>query len=101
MGGLNLMLKVLRSEKDATSTAANTWEVIAGDASGVVTLRLTNDEHAKACQPEASIRVQNARTFMNNGFIRVIIDKWGVLKAADAPFDFDVNTAKDISSAEY
>lgn len=99
--GLNLMLKVVRSEEDTTSTAVKTWEVIAGDASGVVTLRLTNDEHAKACQPEASIRVQNARTSMTNGCIRVVIDKWGVLKAADTAFDFDVSTANDISSVEY
>lgn len=67
---------------------------------GVVTLRLISEEHAEACQTDASIRVQNARVLMKNGFIRVIVDKWGVLKTADSPLEFDVKTDKDVSATK-
>jgi len=98
--GLNLMLKVIESKED-TSDPRKTWEVVAGDETGVVTLRLIDEEHAKVCQVGASVRIQNARVMMAKGFIRVIIDKWGVLKSAESPVEFDVKTDKDVSATEY
>jgi len=98
--GLNLKLKVINVERD-DAAKVNTWEVIAGDGTGVLKLRLFDEDHATACQKDASIRVQNALVLMKNGYIRVVINKWGVLKVADSPFDFDVKVDKDISATEY
>merc|ERR1711862_194796 len=95
-----------------TTAKVKTWEVVAGDQTGVVTLRLISEEHAKVCEKDASIRVQNARVLMRSGanrgndgaksgFIRVIIDTWGVLKPADSPLAFEVKSDHDVSSTEY
>eukprot|EP00927_Polykrikos_kofoidii_P007402 TRINITY_DN13031_c0_g1_i1.p1 TRINITY_DN13031_c0_g1~~TRINITY_DN13031_c0_g1_i1.p1 ORF type:complete len:554 (-),score=113.70 TRINITY_DN13031_c0_g1_i1:222-1883(-) len=98
--GLNLKLKVVRKEADCDAKT-KAWNVVAGDASGVVTLRLSDSAHADICEPGKFIRVQNSRVIMVKGFMRVIIDKWGVLKAADVPLDFDVKTDNDVSASQY
>ena len=38
---------------------------------------------------------------MMKGFIRVVVDKWGVLKAADKDHDFEPLASKDISAISY
>jgi dienelactone hydrolase len=98
--GLNLMLKVVKSEEVADAKT-KTMDVVAGDASGVVTLRIVDDEYIKTCTDGASIRVQNARVLMIKGHIRVIVDKWGVLKPVETAHDFEVNNGKDVSATEY
>lgn len=97
--GLNLMLKVVRSQ-EVEDAKSKTVDVVAGDASGVVTLRIVNEEYIKTCADGASIRVQNARVLMAKGHIHVIVDKWGVLKPVDS-LDFEVNEDKDVSATEY
>merc|ERR1719240_2284444 len=52
-------------------------------------------------QPDASLRLQNAKVVMIKGFIRVVVDKWAVLKKADADCEFEVKTDKDIAAVEY
>lgn len=98
--GLNLMVKVL-SSKQVTEAKSTAREVVVGDQTGTVKLRVINEEHAKVCQDGASIRIQNARVMMINGFIRVIVDKWGVLRAADTVLDFEVNADTDVSATEF
>jgi len=38
---------------------------------------------------------------MVKGFIRVAVDKWAVMKAAETPLDAEPNSANDMSSTEY
>merc|ERR1712039_557118 len=95
---LNLMLKVVKCEE---TVAGKQWEAVLGDDSGVVTFSLRNKDHADLCKAGNSLRVQNARVLMIKGYIRVIIDKWAVMKAADEPIEGEVNAGKDISAVEY
>merc|ERR1740121_594756 len=95
---LNFMLKVVKCEE---TVAGKQWEAVLGDDSGVVTFSLRNKDHADLCKAGNSLRVQNARVLMIKGFIRVIVDKWAVMKAADAPVEGEANTDKDMSAVEY
>eukprot|EP00928_Gymnodinium_smaydae_P044967 TRINITY_DN30014_c0_g1_i1.p1 TRINITY_DN30014_c0_g1~~TRINITY_DN30014_c0_g1_i1.p1 ORF type:complete len:610 (-),score=142.38 TRINITY_DN30014_c0_g1_i1:98-1831(-) len=105
-GGINLMLKSVSVEElkpeGNNSNMPRTGEVVAGDASGIVTLRLRDEEQAECCKlAGTSLRLQNARVNMINGKIRLAVDKWAVLKKADAQLDFEVNLSNDISATEY
>merc|ERR1712039_838089 len=97
---LNLTLKCVKCE-EKSNDKGKFWEAVLGDETGIVTFSLRDEKHAALCKAGASVRVQNARVLMQGGFIRVIIDKWGVLKAADAAYDFEVNSAKDVSATEF
>jgi len=95
--GLNLMLKCVKCDKEAEGK----WEAVLGDETGVVTFSLRSEVHAELCKPGNSIRVQNARVVMVNGFIRAIIDKWAVMKAADEALNLVPKVDKDVSAIEY
>lgn len=98
--GLNLMLKCVKCE-EVEAGAAKMWEAVLGDDTGVVTFRLRDSTHADLCKPGSSLRIQNAKVVMFNGRIRVVADKWSVLKTADEKLDFEPKTAKDISETEF
>merc|ERR1711957_410344 len=70
----------------ATESTQSTWakEVHAGDESGSVVLSIRSDAQGAVCTAGALIRVQNAHVRMIKGHIRLIVDKWAVLKAAEA-----------------
>merc|ERR1712190_260993 len=93
---VNLKLKCVSCEKMASS-----WEVVAGDDSGIVKLLLRNSEQAELCKSGAGLRVQNARVVMVDGFIRLLIDKWAVLKADSESASMEVNSKNDVSAVEY
>merc|ERR1712228_825585 len=95
--GLNLMLKVVSCQEDAAASV-KTWEVVAGDTSGSVIVSLRNERHAQLCSAGASIRVQNAHAKMLRRHIRIIVDKWAMMRASDSPLAFEVNTSNDISA---
>merc|ERR1712166_925969 len=86
--GINLMLKCVSCKK---LEGCDSWEAVVGDESGVVTLLLRIDEQAGLCKDGASLRLQNARVVMVNGFIRVVVGKWGVLKST-GDLTINVNT---------
>merc|ERR1711948_209747 len=96
--GLNLMLKAVKCEE---TEPGKTWEAVLGDDTGIVTFSLKKKEHANVCAPGSAVRVQNARVLMIKGFIRVIIDKWAVLKAANTPVEAEPKTGNDVSVVEY
>jgi len=99
--GFNLMVKVVKvGEVDGGVT-----EVVCGDESGVATFRMQAAQ-AELCKPDAVIRIQNGRCVMVKGFMRVIIDKWGVVAAAtpDGPGgcpEIKEVGKVDISATEY
>uniref|UniRef100_A0A7S2P5J8 Dienelactone hydrolase domain-containing protein n=1 Tax=Zooxanthella nutricula TaxID=1333877 RepID=A0A7S2P5J8_9DINO len=95
---LNLVLKAVKIEETAPGKA---WDAVLGDETGVVTLSLRSAQHAADCKPGASVRIQNARVLMIKGYVRIIVDKWAVLKPADAPLECEPKTGNDISATEY
>lgn len=107
--GLNFYLKCVSCDAVDTKGDEQEWNAVLGDETGIVKFRLRSQEHADLCKLGADLRVQNARVRMikgdnpNSGFVHVIVDKWGVLKAADGTDNhkFEVEKSKDISSVEY
>eukprot|EP00930_Biecheleria_cincta_P085950 TRINITY_DN75311_c0_g1_i1.p1 TRINITY_DN75311_c0_g1~~TRINITY_DN75311_c0_g1_i1.p1 ORF type:complete len:540 (+),score=99.40 TRINITY_DN75311_c0_g1_i1:76-1695(+) len=64
--GINLMLKCIScaevaQERDLKSPI---WEAIVGDETGILTLQLRSQEHAKLCVAGATLRMQNAKVVM-------------------------------------
>jgi len=95
--GLNLLLKCVKCDKVDDTT----WDAVLGDETGVVTFSLKSQELADLCKADASVRVQNAKVIMQKGFIRIVVDKWGVMKAADEPVEAAPLTTNDVSATEY
>jgi len=94
----NIMMKCINCKE---VDGLKVWEAVCGDETGVVTLSLHTKEQADLCTPGASVRIQNAKVIMVKGHIRLAIDKWAVIKIADAPLDVQVNTENDRSATEY
>merc|ERR1719382_2157783 len=99
--GLNLIVKVV----SVAEAQDNFSEVVAGDSTGSVTFKL-RAEHAQACKAGETMRVQNAKVVMVKGYVRLMVDKWGVIKPAteDSPGgcpDIEVKATPDISATEY
>jgi len=38
---------------------------------------------------------------MFQGFMRLMVDKWGIIQAADTPATFEANTQNNVSAIEY
>ena len=87
--------------KTAVSFFVSSWDVVAGDDSGIVKPFIRNSEQAELCKNGAGLRVQNARVGMGDGFIRMLIDKWAVLKADSESASLEVNLKNDVSSEGY
>ena len=64
-------------------------------------LDLKKKEQIDICQPGNSLCIQNAKSIMLKGFIRLMVDRWGKIKIADEPFYFSANTNLNISEIEY
>lgn len=96
--GLNLMLKAVKCEAKEDNSG---WIAVLGDETGVVKFSLKSEELADLCKTGNSVRVQNAKVLMLKGFIHVIVDKWGVFKAADEALDFTPSESNDLSATEY
>merc|ERR1712217_927861 len=73
--------------------------VVLGDDTGIVTVQVP-EGRISDCEDGQIQRVQNARVAMASGFIRVVVDKWAIIKENK---DIDVgapNMAKDVSAIE-
>jgi len=99
--GLNFYMKCVKGAVAVEGTDAK--EVFCGDETGSVVLSIRSDEQAALCKPEALIRVQNAHVRMIKGHIRLIVDKWAVLKAAEAGACEigEVDEKTNVSAVEY
>jgi len=95
---LNFMLKCVKCTE---VEGLKIWEAVCGDETGVVTLSVQTKELADLCTAGASLRIQNAKVIMVKGLIRVAIDKWAVMKAADTPLEFEPKLSNDVSATEY
>nr|ABO47885.1 hypothetical protein Tb10.6k15.3460 [Alexandrium fundyense] len=100
--GLNLYVKCMKAP-EAVEGSPEVKEVLVGDDTGLVMLSIRSDTHADVCKAGAALRVQNAHVKMIKGYIRVVLDKWAVLKEADASaLDFEaVDETANVSAVEY
>jgi len=100
---LNLYLKVLKAP-EAVEGIADVKEVLVGDDTGVVLLSIREAAHVSVCAEGALLRAQNAHVKMIKGYMRVVVDKWGVLKAdvdaATVGFE-TVDEKNNMSTTEY
>lgn len=99
--GLNVIVKVVK----VTEVIEGLSEVVCGDDKGIVTFS-TRGEQVKLFTVGSTLRVQNAKTMMVKGFVRVVADKWAVVAPAseDSPGgcpEFEVCNTTDISATEY
>ncbi len=58
-------------------------------------------DQIEALQPGATVIVRNAKIDMFKGFMRLAVDKWGALKTAVHPANFQVRQDNNLSSVEY
>lgn len=93
---VNVYAKVVKSTPDTEGVN----DVVLGDATGVVTLRATGDQIA-TCEVGKVVRVQNAKVVMVKNYMRVVVDKWAVVKPAPDHEDIEPKTSNDISAVEY
>merc|ERR1712050_167131 len=98
--GLNLVVKII-SEASAVEggKGASFFEVKCGDASGQVTLSLTEAQKESA-QKDKVVVVRNGSVKMVKGHMRLCVDKWGKL---DTNTEETVETVgeTDVSATEY
>eukprot|EP00931_Biecheleriopsis_adriatica_P031026 TRINITY_DN1822_c0_g1_i1.p1 TRINITY_DN1822_c0_g1~~TRINITY_DN1822_c0_g1_i1.p1 ORF type:complete len:478 (+),score=137.91 TRINITY_DN1822_c0_g1_i1:81-1514(+) len=99
--GINVIVKVV----EELGTSGDFTEIRCGDATGVVTFSVKDDQKSIFKAGE-TVRVQNARVRMVKGFIRVGLDKWAKAAPAaeDTPGgkpDIEPKVDNDISSVEY
>jgi len=98
--GLNFKLKVV-SAPEAVEGSDGIKEVTCGDETGSIVLSIRDDAHAATCKVGACLRVQNAHVKMIKGFIRLVVDKWAVLKPIDS-VEFDaVDEKNNVSKTEF
>jgi len=102
MRGVNVMLKCV-SAPEKIEGNDTIFEFVGGDETGVVRISFRKDatETASVCKPGASLRLQNGHIKMVKGHIRLCVDKWAVLRTAEAPLDVVANEKKDMSATEY
>merc|ERR1712228_83819 len=101
--GMNLYLKVIKAP-EGIEGSSDVKEVLVGDDTGVVMLSIREASQVAACTVGELIKVQDGQVKMIKGFIRVVVDKWGVLKAgvdaATAGFEA-VDEKTNMSATEY
>jgi hypothetical protein len=97
--GLNLMLKCV-SDPTAVEGQDGLMEVSCGDDTGSVTLSMTKDQ-AGTCKAGGCLRLQNAHVKMIRGFIRLVVDKWSILRAADSVEFETVDEKNNVSKVEF
>jgi len=76
-------------------------EVVVGDSTGVVTVRLNSEEIKALGAVGDVVEIRNGAVKMTKGFIRLIVGKWGKVAKHDGDTTVTPNQARDISSTEY
>uniref|UniRef100_A0A452XHK7 Single-stranded DNA binding protein Ssb-like OB fold domain-containing protein n=5 Tax=Triticinae TaxID=1648030 RepID=A0A452XHK7_AEGTS len=106
--GHNLQLRVLsakpvvlhRPQGGRAGGNMRIAECIVGDDTGVVVFTARN-EQVDIMKPGAVVEARKARVDMYKGSMRLAVDKWGTLKAAESPADFKVKEDNNVSLVEF
>merc|ERR1711957_258618 len=97
--GLNLSVKAMTDPAEKEVKNGKVYEVQVGDASGVVTVSLAEDQKG-LIQKGKTYELRNAATKMVKGHVMVFVDKWGKIEASETDIS-DVKTDKDVSAVEF
>ncbi|KAL8438090.1 hypothetical protein ACSSS7_000455 [Eimeria intestinalis] len=110
--GVNLRVKVVEPIKPEADLILPRGQVIkrgtmvVGDDEAIITLKYANGQQLELPDVvNTPLLVRNAKVKMEDGHMRLIVDRWG--KISDArnddfkDFNFSVCTAKDMSEQEY
>jgi len=98
---LNMIVKVIK-----VSDVDGVTEALCGDETAVVTFK-PQASKAAAFKEGAVLRIQNAYVKMDKGFVKVIIDKWGLAAVAEEdtpggkPEIGDTKDSNNLSAVEY
>ncbi|KAL8429161.1 hypothetical protein Efla_006297 [Eimeria flavescens] len=109
--GVNLRVKVVEPIKPEADLVLSRGQVIkrgtmvVGDDEAIITLNLEGQQLELPDVVNTPLLIRNAKVKMEEGHMRLIVDRWG--KISDArnddfkDFNFSVCTAKDMSEQEY
>jgi len=93
--GKNLNLEVKVVSVGAASSA------VVGDATGCVVFLFNGEAQMSLFKEGASLVIRNAYVKMADGFINLVVDKWGKVEVSSEPFTFTPKAEINISETEY
>merc|ERR1711920_411816 len=99
--GVNLLVKVVsKTEGEVLNSGGKVTEVVVGDSTGIVTMRLLDDEVAVATDG-AIVEVRNASVRMFKGHVRLQVGKWGKVSKHEGDKEVEPKKDNDVSAMEY
>ncbi|CAO1947417.1 unnamed protein product, partial [Urochloa humidicola] len=106
--GHNLIIKVVDSkmvlqrgrEGGPQGRQMRIAECLVGDETGIIVFTARNDQ-VDVMKPGASVELRNAKIDMFKGSMRLAVDKWGIVKAAESPAEFTVKEDNNLSLIEF
>lgn len=98
VGGIKPIMSRLNLDKSRLRIS----EALVGDETGCVLLSLRNDQIEKVKEGDVVI-LRNAKIDMvNNGFMRIAIDRWGLIQIVPTEQGVDsINESNNLSAVEY
>jgi len=101
--GYNLYLKVVSKTilidiKRLDSTRVAISDFVIGDETGVIKMRLRNDEYIDMIKEGMTIVIRNCKIPVVNGHMRMIVDAFGKIEISKDLVIAEVNKEKDLSS---
>lgn len=98
--GYNVNVKVVSKSAAEDTKDGKVQEVVAGDSTGIVTMRLLGDE-VGSMEDGQTYEVRNASVRMVKGHIRLQVGKWGKISKYAGDKEVEPNSEKDMSATEY
>mmetsp|Transcript_11614 Transcript_11614/g.19777 ORF Transcript_11614/g.19777 Transcript_11614/m.19777 type:complete len:136 (+) Transcript_11614:61-468(+) len=105
--GLNLVVKcvscnIVVDRQRPDGSRIRIAECVVADETGCITLSARNAQiDAIKMTGQPTLVIRNGRIEMFQGFMRLMVDKWGIIQAADTPATFEANTQNNVSAIEY
>ncbi|KAL6607737.1 hypothetical protein ACP70R_040800 [Stipagrostis hirtigluma subsp. patula] len=104
--GHNLVIKVVDSKmivqrgRGEGGRQMRIAECLVGDETGIIVFTARNDQ-VDVMKPGATIELRNAKIDMFKGSMRLAVDRWGIVKAAESPAEFTVKEDNNLSLIEF
>ncbi|EER93484.1 hypothetical protein BDA96_01G100500 [Sorghum bicolor] len=75
-------------------------ECLVGDETGIIVFTARNDQ-VDVMKPGTTVELRNAKIDMFKGSMRLAVDKWGIVKAAESSAEFTVKEDNNLSLIEF
>ncbi|AQK97958.1 Uncharacterized protein Zm00014a_027812 [Zea mays] len=106
--GHNLILKVVDSkmvvqrgrEGGPQGRQMRIAECLVGDETGIIVFTARNDQ-VDVIRPGTTVELRNAKIDMFKGSMRLAVDKWGIVKAAESSAEWTVKEDNNLSLIEF